>query len=149
MRHRGRIVGLLGVMGLGMIVLGRLGEAKWEPPIDLRQHEGSRLELHWGMLDRLGQGADNRSLFLPMNGRIVIGGGGVIHLISALLFESDGAYEAGRGDRVLPRQDYTPTIAWQSATTDDWDGIAVAIHWPKGTNPPSASRPISGPSNCL
>ena len=136
MLNPGKVGRLLGAIGIGIFVLGSVGEAKWEPPIDLRQYEGLKLELHWGMLDRLGQGADNRSLFLPMNGRIVIGDRGVIHLISALLFESDGAYEAGRGDRVLSRQDYTPTIAWQSATTDDWDGIAVAIHWPKGTNPP-------------
>ena len=140
MLNRGKVSRLLGAIGIGIFALGSLGEAKWKPPIDPQQYEGFRLELHWGMVDRLGYRTDNRPLFLPMNGRIVIGGGdprqGAIHLISALLFESDGEYQAGRGDRVLPREDYTPIIAWQSATTDDWDGIAVAIHWPRGTNPP-------------
>jgi len=107
-------------------------------------------ELHWGFVHTLGPDSGDPALFLPFDGRVSISDGDAsttegVHLISALLFESGGAYEAGRDDSVTQPNEqcwrvgnaglYCPWIAWRSATTNDWDGIAFAFRWARGTDP--------------
>ncbi len=108
--------------------------------------ETYQLEMHWGFVDRLSNSAGNTSLFMPFDGSITIDDGNPatkegIHLISALLFESGGSYAEGRDDAIQKRRDnwalreFDPQITWRSSTTDDWDGIALAFHYERGTDP--------------
>ncbi len=107
-----------------------------------------RVEMHWGFVRELGQATEDPALFLPMDGRIAISDGNAdtregIHIISALLFEAGGSYETGHGDSVeVPQERYRarggvfyPWVAWRSATTADWDGMAVVLAWEQGTDP--------------
>jgi hypothetical protein len=77
---------------------------------------------------------------MPMSGSISISDGDEateegLHLISALLFESGGAWEKGLADDIDLPPYWTPSVEWRSATTDDWDGLAVNFRWEKGTDP--------------
>ncbi|MFQ5827147.1 MAG: hypothetical protein ACE5IA_07300 [Dehalococcoidia bacterium] len=107
--------------------------------IRLNTHRLS-LEMHWGFIDRLGGATNDPSLLMPMSGSISISDGDEateegLHLISALLFESGGAWEAGLDDDIVLPPYWTPSVEWRSATTDDWDGMAVNFRWEKGTDP--------------
>lgn len=107
-----------------------------------------RLEMHWGFVYQLGEGTDAPALLLPMDGQISIADDDPatregIHLVGALLFEADGAYQQGRDDEVmLPQGGYSvegvghfyPWVGWRSATTDDWDGMGVFLAWQRGSN---------------
>lgn len=107
-------------------------------------------EMHWGFTDGLEAAEDAAHLVLPMDGSITIDDGDPdtqegIHLISALLFESGGVAAAGRADSVDVAEEgvwiqqntgyFYPSISWTSATTTDWDGMAVSLQWDKGADP--------------
>jgi hypothetical protein len=112
--------------------------------------EDFRYELHWGFAFDLGPATPDPTLMLPMDGRIQIDDGDPntregVHIIGAQLFEADGSYETGHGDRVIRPSGETafreaggvffPWIAWRSSTTDDWDGMAVRFRYERGTDP--------------
>lgn len=122
------------------------------PPERRREdHTGATLEMHWGFPQALEPAQPEADLWLPMDGRITISDGDPdtregVRVISALLFEHGGSYEEGRADALqVPNREawtdpasgltYVPWVAWRSATTTDWDGIAVRFRWEKGTNP--------------
>lgn len=107
-------------------------------------------EMHWGFTDQLEVAEDAPEFWLPMNGRISIDDGDPstvegIHIISALLFEDSGSLASGTDDFVTVPQDqgwtvtgtgyFYPWVSWESATTTDWDGMAVSLRWDPGTDP--------------
>ncbi len=115
-----------------------------------RGENHTTFEMHWGFTEALAVAEDEPSLWLPMDGRIAIDDGDPatsegIHIISALLFEDDGTYEGGRDDTVTAPEDeawivtgtgyFYPWVSWESATTNDWDGMAVSLNWEQGTDP--------------
>ncbi len=122
-----------------------------EVPPPARHGDGyATLEMHWGFTDALDVAADAPALGLPMDGAITIDDGDPdtqegIHLISALLFESGGSSDAGRTDSVEVMKEgswvqentgyFYPSVSWTSATTTDWDGMAVSLRWEPGTEP--------------
>lgn len=127
-----------------------LGQPMEVPPKAGRGDGYATLEMHWGFTDGLEEAADTAGLVLPMDGAIAIDDGDSdtqegIHLISALLFESGGAATAGRADSVAVVEEgswvqentgyFYPSISWTSATTTDWDGMAVSLKWEEGTEP--------------
>lgn len=136
-----------------LIGLGLLVPVLVAPPVAAAQGRGDPLyqfELHWGFVHTLGPDSGDPALLLPFDGRVSISDGDAsttegVHLISALLFETGGAYEKGRADSVTEPRDqcwavenaglYCPWIAWRSATTSDWDGIAFTFRWVRGTDP--------------
>ncbi len=122
-----------------------------EAPPPAKHGDGyATLEMHWGFTGALEVAADAPAIVLPMDGAITIDDGDPdtqegIHLISALLFESGGAAHEGRADSVQVVKEgswiqentgyFYPSVAWSSATTTDWDGMAVSLRWELGTDP--------------
>lgn len=107
-------------------------------------------EMHWGFTDRLEVAQHAPEVWLPTNGRISIDDGDPstiegIHIISALLFEDGGSYASGTDDSVAVPENqawivtgtgyFYPWVSWESATTTDWDGMAVSLNWDPGTDP--------------
>jgi len=147
------ITALVGVFLLSALWVGVVSaDAGHDPSVGHRRGnmEDFRYELHWGFVFDLGPATPDPTLMLPMDGRIQIDDGNPetregVHIIGAQLFEADGSYETGHGDRVIrpPRETafreaggvFFPWIAWRSSTTDDWDGMAVRFRYERGTDP--------------
>lgn len=117
-----------------------------KPALPIARGEAYQFEMHWGFVDRLANSTTNTSLFMPFDGTITIDDGNPetkegIHLISALLFESGGSYAEGKSDAIEKRRDnwalreFDPRITWRSSTTGDWDGIALAFQYERGSDP--------------
>lgn len=145
-----RVTTILVVVGLNQGPLRPALAADPAPATQFRRQQASSLELHWGFVHTLGPASGEPTLLLPFDGQVSISDGDDtttegVHLISALLFESGGSYEEGRDDSVTqPREQcwpvgnaglYCPWISWRSATTNDWDGIALTFRWAPGTDP--------------
>lgn len=122
-------------------------------PVEIPPGKGeghATIEMHWGFANELEVAKDVPDLWLPMDGRIGIDDGDPsttegVHIISALLFENGGSYASGLDDSVTVPEDqgwtvtgtgyFYPWVSWQSATTTDWDGMAVSLKWDPGTDP--------------
>ncbi|MFQ5592523.1 MAG: hypothetical protein ACE5HA_00005 [Anaerolineae bacterium] len=153
MRRRIIIAVLVSVAVLSLLLASVAGASPSQEPFPQRYHsrmEDFRYELHWGFVFELGPATPDSTLMLPMDGRIQIDDGDSdtregVHIIGAQLFEADGTYEEGHRDRVItPPRDtafreaggvFYPWVAWQSSTTDDWDGMAVRFRYEAGTDP--------------
>lgn len=109
-----------------------------QPLQNIRSSASYQFEMHRGFIERLESSINDASLLMPMDGTITIDDGNEstkegIHLISALLFEADDGIEKRRDNWTL--REFDPNITWHSSTTGDWDGIAVAFHYERGTDP--------------
>lgn len=150
MRPRVIITSLAGVVLLSLAAAGMASAGPVHGPTPRGGMEDFRYELHWGFVFELGPATPDATLMLPMDGRVQIDDGDPnmregVHIIGAQLFEADSTYETGHGDRVItPPRDtafheaggvFYPWVAWRSAITDDWDGMALRFRYTRGTDP--------------
>ncbi len=111
-------------------------------PVPPREMWDFSYEMHWGMLGALTPPTDDPDLRLSVDGKVTITDGDPdtqegIHIISAQLFESDDRVDSPPRSEAFEENGgiFYPWIAWRSATTTDWDGMAFRLRFTKGTDP--------------